>query len=85
MTFEVEERNAGMPLLLDVAATDPANEAKETNGAQSGCIPRTSSGLKFQPETEFRLNGVSGKQTACRLISIFEQFLPSLDGKTADN
>ena len=34
MTFEVEERNAGMPLLLDVAATDPANQAKETNGAQ---------------------------------------------------
>ena len=36
MTFEVEERNAGMPLLLDVAATDSANEAKGTNGAQ-GC------------------------------------------------
>ena len=88
MTFEVEERNAGMPLLLDVAATDPANEAKEINGAlwlyAASCIPRTSSGLKFQPETEFRLNGVSGKQTACGLNSIFEQFLPSLDGKTTD-
>ena len=34
MTLEVEERNAGMPLLLDVAATDPANEAEEINGAQ---------------------------------------------------
>lgn len=26
-SIAVEERNAGMPLLLDVAATDPANEA----------------------------------------------------------
>lgn len=62
----------------------PTRPKKPTGLNAAGCIPRTSSGLKFQPETEFRLNGVSGKQTACGLISIFEQFLPSLDGKTTD-
>ena len=63
----------------------PTRPKKPTGLNAAGCIPRTSSGLKFQPETEFRLNGVSGKLTACGLNSIFEQFLPSLDGKTADN
>lgn len=63
----------------------PTRPKKPTGLNAAGCIPRTSNGLKFQPETEFRLNGVSGKQTACGLISISEQFLPSLDGKTADN
>jgi len=62
----------------------PTRPKKPTGLNAAGCIPRTSSGLKFQPETEFRLNGVSGKQTACGLNSIFEQFLPSLDGKTTD-
>ena len=39
MTFEVEERNAGMPLLLDVAATDSANQAEEQTGPNAaGCI-----------------------------------------------
>ena len=63
----------------------PTRPKKPTGLNAAGCIPRTSSGLKFQPETEFRLNGVSGKLIACGLNSIFEQFLPSLDGKITDN
>ena len=63
----------------------PTRPKKPTGLNAAGCIPRTSSGLKFQPETEFRLNGVSGKQTAWGLISIFEQFLSSLGGKTTGN
>lgn len=41
-SIAVEERNAGMPLLLDVAATDSANQAEETNGAQRSWLHRTS-------------------------------------------
>ena len=63
----------------------PTRPKKSTGLNAASCIPRTSSGLKFQPETEFRLNGVSGKQTAWGLISIFEQFLSSLGGKTTGN